>query len=292
MELVGYLYSMLSHFPKLSALYLSTPYPMNGSLKSLQVFIGILIGLLGLGGIAAGVGYYLFITQISTHPPKPVFAEEREGSKTALSPKPSQSAIMKDSTIQKLAPEAYDAKIMWKDGLSLRKEPNSDAEKVGSVAFEAKVAVVKTSDDKVWVLVQPETENIQGWIKATNVDKKGKEDVTPKQRTENNSEEATPKRTRRKVRVAPEPSTDENNPEEAAPKRTRRKVRVAPEPSTDENNPEEAAPKRTRRKVRVAPEPSADENNPEEAAPKRTRRKPKAAPAPAAEPADDNDSSN
>jgi hypothetical protein len=57
---------------------------MNGTLKSIQVFIGILIGLLGLSGIAAGVGYYLFITQISTHPPKPVFAEEREGSKTAL----------------------------------------------------------------------------------------------------------------------------------------------------------------------------------------------------------------
>jgi Bacterial SH3 domain len=237
---------------------------MNGTLKSLQVFIGILIGLLGLSGIAAGVGYYLFITQISTHPPKPVFAEEREGSKTAIAPKASQLPIATDGTIQKLAPEAYDGKIMWKDGLSLRKEPNSKAEKVGSVAFEAKVAVVKTSDDKVWVLVQPETENIQGWVKATNVDKtaaienKGKEGVTPKQRAENNPEEAAPKRTRRKPTVVPEPSTDENNPEEAAPKRTRRKPKVAPEPSAAENNSEEAAPKRTRRKPKVAPEPAPE----------------------------------
>jgi hypothetical protein len=270
---------------------------MNGSLKSLQVFIGILIGLLGLSGIAAGVGYYLFITQISTHPPKPVFAEEREGSKTAIAPKASQLPIATDGTIQKLAPEAYDAKIMWKDGLSLKKEPNSNAEKVGSVAFEAKVAVIKTSDDKVWVLVQPETENIQGWIKATNVDKtasadsKGKEGVAPKQRSENNPEEAAPKRTRRNRKVAPEPSADENNPEEAAPKPTRRKSKVAPEPSADENNPEEAPPKRTRRKSKVAPQPA--ENNPEEAAPKRTRRKSKVAPEPAAEPpADEADTSN
>ena len=237
---------------------------MNGSLKSLQVFIGILIGLLGLSGIAAGVGYYLFITQISTHPPKPVFAEEREGSKTAISPKASQSPIVTDSTIQKLAPEAYDAKIMWKDGLSLKKEPNSNAEKVGSVAFEAKVAIVKTSDDGLWVLVQPEQENIQGWIKATNVDKtvttdkKGKEGVVPKQRTQNNSEQADPKRTRRKPKVVPEPSADENNPEEATPKPTRRKPRVAPEPSADENNSEEATPKRTRRKPKAAPEPAAE----------------------------------
>jgi Bacterial SH3 domain len=242
---------------------------MNGTLKSLQVFIGILIGLLGLSGIAAGVGYYLFITQISTHPPKPVFAEEREGSKTAIEPKASQLPVATDGTIQKLAPEAYDGKIMWKDGLSLRKEPNSTAEKVGSVAFEAKVAVIKTSDDKVWVLVQPQTENIQGWVKASNVEKtaatdsKGKEALKPKQRTEKNAEEATPKPNRRKPQVAPEPSADENNPEEAAPKPNRRKPKVVPEPSADENNPEEAAPKRTRRKPKVAPEPapepSADE---------------------------------
>jgi Bacterial SH3 domain len=237
---------------------------MNGTLKSLQVFIGILIGLLGLSGIAAGVGYYLFITQISTHPPKPVFAEEREGSKTAISPKASQSPIATDGKIQKLAPEAYDAKIMWKDGLSLRKEPNSNAEKFGSLAFEAKVAVIKTSDDKVWVLVQPETDNIQGWVKATNVDKTGstdkkvKEAVTPKQRTENNPEEATPKRSRRKPKVTPEPSADDNNQEEAAPKGTRRKPKVVPEPSTDDNNQEEAAPKRTRRKPKAAPEPTAE----------------------------------
>jgi hypothetical protein len=251
---------------------------MNGTLRSLQVFIGILIGLLGLSGVAAGVGYYLFITQISTHPPKPVFAEEREGSKTAISPKASQVPIATDGAIQKLAPSAYDAKVTWKDGLSLKKDPNLKAEKVGSVAFDAKVAIVKTSDDKEWVLVQPETDNIQGWVKANNIEKTAGTD---------NKEQAAPKRRNRKT-------VDENNPE-TTPKRTKRRVKVAPEPSADEeNNQEEAAPKRTKRRAKPAPEPSADENNQEEAAPKqRTKRRAKPAPEPAADPqAEDGESSN
>jgi hypothetical protein len=238
---------------------------MNGTLKSIQVFIGILMGLLGLSGIAAGVGYYLFITQISTHPPKPVFAEEREGSKTALIPQNSQ-LVGTDVTVPKLAPEAYDAKVIWKDGLSLRKEPDSSAEKVGSLAFEAKVAVIKTSDDKVWTLVQPETENIQGWVKASNIEKiDNREQAAPKKRNKKKVDEndrETPKRTKGKPIDTPEPSTEEdNNQEEAAPKqRTKRKPIDTPEPSAEENNnQEEAAPKqRTKRKVKAAPQPTED----------------------------------
>jgi hypothetical protein len=243
---------------------------MNGTLKSLQVFIGILIGLLGLSGIAAGVGYYLFITQISTHPPKPVFAEEREGSKTAISAQASQSTVETDpNAIQELTPLAYDGKVIWKDGLSLRKEPDSSAEKVGTLAFEAKVAVIKTSDDKVWALVQPETEKIQGWIKASNIEKIAADDnrdpaaATPKESTkqaadDNQQEQPAPRRKRRRVRATPEPTADDNNPEEATPKQTRRKARVAPEPTADDNSQEQPTPRRTRRKPKAAPEPPAD----------------------------------
>ncbi len=253
---------------------------MNGTLKSLQVFIGILIGLLGLSGIAAGVGYYLFITQISTHPPKPVFAEEREGSKAAIAPKASQLPIATDGTIQKLAPSAYDAKVTWQGGLSLRKEPNMSAEKLASVVFDAKVAIVKTSDDKEWVLVQPETENIQGWVKARNIEKTAGTD---------NKEQAAPKRRNRQT-------VDENNQEAAPKQRTNRRAKPAPAPPVDEDNQEEAAPKqRTNRRAKPAPAPPVDEeNNQEEAAPKqRTKRRAKPAPAPAVDPQpDDGESPN
>jgi Bacterial SH3 domain len=157
---------------------------MNGALKSLQLLIGILTGLVGLLALLGGAGYYFFVTQMSSRPPKPVFAEEREGSKpvaakpkskSAGAVKPTQPPVTKDpqnpDAPAKLAPEAYDAKVLWKDGLSLKKEPNAGAQKVGGVAFNAKVAIIKTSDDGQWVLIQSATDNLQGWVKAGNIDK-------------------------------------------------------------------------------------------------------------------------
>jgi Bacterial SH3 domain len=170
---------------------------MNGALKSLQLLIGILTGLVGLIAVLGGAGYYFFITQMSTRPPKPVFAEEREGgkpvaakpkSKAAGSAKPTQPPVAKDpqkpDDPTKLPPEAYDAKVLWKDGLSLKKEPNPGAQKVGGVAFNAKVAIVETSPDGQWVLIQSATDNLQGWVKAGNIDKAAaaaqEQDPTPK----------------------------------------------------------------------------------------------------------------
>jgi hypothetical protein len=158
---------------------------MNAALKSLQLVIGISIGLAGLLGIVGGVGYYFFMTQMGTRPPKPVFAEERDGGRSlaASKPKPKvtkaaklvQSPVAPDpqnpNAPEQLPPEAYDAKVLWKDGLSLKKEPNSGAEKLGGVAFNAKVAIIQTSDDKQWVLVQSQTDNLKGWVKAGNIDK-------------------------------------------------------------------------------------------------------------------------
>jgi hypothetical protein len=155
---------------------------MNAALKSLQLIIGITIGLAGLGAILGGAGYYFFVTQTSNRPPKPIFAEERAGYKpqtvakaktaTGTTPTPTKSPIVKDpNVIEKLPPEAYDAKVIWKDGLSLKKEPNVGAQKLGGVAFNAKVAIIKTSDDKQWVLIRSETDNLQGWVRAGNIDK-------------------------------------------------------------------------------------------------------------------------
>ena len=183
--------------------------PMNAALKSLQLLIGISIGLIGLGAIAGGAGYYVFVTQMSTHPPKPVFAEERQGykppaiakQKPVVAAKPNQPAIVKDpNVVEKLPPEAYDAKVVWKDGLSLKKDPDSGAEKLGGVAFNAKVAIVKTSPDKQWVLIRSETDNLQGWVKAGNIDK-----AASAARGENTPEQPKPKvRVRRRRRTAVE----------------------------------------------------------------------------------------
>ena len=156
---------------------------MNVALKSLQLILGMLTGLVGIIGVLGGAGYYFFVTQMSTRPPKPVFAEERDGGKSlATKPKPKATVVPKPTPLavkdpqnpdapDKLPPEAYDAKVVWKDGLSLKKEPDPGAQKVGSVAFNGKVAIVKTSDDKQWVFIQSQMDNAQGWVKAGNIDK-------------------------------------------------------------------------------------------------------------------------
>ena len=158
---------------------------MNGALKSVQLLIGILAGLVGLGAILSGAGYYFVVTQMGTHPPKPVFAEERSGprpvaakkakAKTTVaastSPAPAAKDPLNPDAPEKLPSGSYDAKVVWKDGLSLKKDPQPGAEKVGGVAFNAKVAIIKTSDDKQWVLIQTETDNLQGWVRAGNIDK-------------------------------------------------------------------------------------------------------------------------
>ncbi len=159
---------------------------MNVALKSLQLILGMLTGLVGIIGVLSGAGYYFFVTQMSTRPPKPVFAEERGGkpaAKPAAKPKPKATVVAKPAPSpavkdpqkpdapDKLPPEAYDAKVVWKDGLSLKKEPDPGAQKVGSVAFDGKVAIVKTSDDKQWVFIQSQMDNTQGWVKAGNIDK-------------------------------------------------------------------------------------------------------------------------
>jgi SH3 domain (SH3b1 type) len=189
---------------------------MNVALKSLQLILGMLTGLVGIIGVLGGAGYYFFVTQMSTRPPKPVFAEERDGGKSAAKPKPKATVANKPTASpaakapqnpgapEKLPPEAYDAKVVWKDGLSLKKEPDPSAQKVGSVAFNGKVAIVKTSDDKQWVFIQSQMDNAQGWVKAGNIDKAA---------AAANAVQAAPKSVKPKVnarsrRVKPQPETD------------------------------------------------------------------------------------
>ncbi len=178
---------------------------MNVALKSLQLILGLLTGLVGIIGILGGAGYYFFVTQMSSLPPKPVFAEERDGGKSAVKPKPKISTTVpapaakdpqKPDATGKLPPEAFDAKVVWKDGLSLKKEPNSGAEKVGSVAFNGKVAIVKTTDDKQWVQIQSQADNAQGWVKAGNIDKA----AAAANEVQTAPKPATPVRTKNRIR--------------------------------------------------------------------------------------------
>ncbi len=47
-----------------------------------------------------------------------------------------------------LEPGAYQARVTWSQGLSLRSEPNGDAERVGSAAYNQQIVVLGESADK------------------------------------------------------------------------------------------------------------------------------------------------
>jgi Bacterial SH3 domain len=189
---------------------------MNPALKSLQLFIGILAGLLATIGVLGAAGYYFFVTQMSTRPPKPVFAEERDGGKSKAKAKakakPKVAVAGKPAAKDPLAPgqlppEAYDAKVVWKDGLSLKKNPVPGAEKVGSVAFNAKVAIVKTSDDKQWVLIRSQADNAEGWVRAGNIDKAAAAANEVQQQA---PQPVKPRVRARRVRIRPQVETQNN----------------------------------------------------------------------------------
>jgi eukaryotic-like serine/threonine-protein kinase len=69
--------------------------------------------------------------------------------------------------------DAYNARVIWRDELSLKKEPTASAEKVGKVSFNEQVAVIKESDDRQWLLIRSKISNTEGWVKAGNIDRDG-----------------------------------------------------------------------------------------------------------------------
>ncbi len=153
------------------------------SLSGITKFlIGFIVGIAVLlaGGVATG---YYFFTKLSVNPPKPIFAEERPktartakkkpGSSTSNS-RPSNSPVGQSPVkelAEELPPGAYKARVTWSEGLSLRDAPGQEANRVGGVAFNQEVIVLKESDDKRWQQVRLADGQQEGWIKSGNIQK-------------------------------------------------------------------------------------------------------------------------
>lgn len=148
-----------------------------------KFLIGFIIGIaiLVAGGVATG---YYFFTKLSVNPPKPIFAEERPKPLKATKPKPgsptASNAQPKNPTLGKpaateapeeLPPGAYKARVTWEDGLSLRDAPGQEANRIGGVAFNQQVIILKESDDKRWQQVRLVEGQQEGWIKSGNIEK-------------------------------------------------------------------------------------------------------------------------
>jgi hypothetical protein len=66
---------------------------------------------------------------------------------------------------------AYQAKVTWSTGLSLRSEPSTDAERIGGVDYNAELIILSTSNDNQWQKVRVPSSGQEGWVKSGNVEK-------------------------------------------------------------------------------------------------------------------------
>jgi tetrahydromethanopterin S-methyltransferase subunit F len=159
---------------------LTTPMSLSGIAKFL---IGFLIGIFLLAGSGVAAAFY-FWTKLSATPPKPIFAEEQPKKlpvlKKVSSPTASNSPVAKkpiplpspsESPTKELPSGAYKARVIWSEGLSLRDAPGPEANRVGGVAFNQEVIVLKASDDQKWQQIRLADGEQEGWIKAGNIEK-------------------------------------------------------------------------------------------------------------------------
>jgi len=149
-----------------------------------KLLLGIILAIAILmgGGVATAL-YFMF--KVATPPPKPIFVNDKPTVKAQrpASPKttkrtplaatqPSATLNSSDTSSSKpLEPGAYKARVSWSQGLSLRSEPNLDAERIGGAAYNQSIVVLGESADKNWQRVRLEDSEQQGWIKAGNTER-------------------------------------------------------------------------------------------------------------------------
>ena len=140
----------------------------SGLLKAFSGFLAAIALIVGGGVFAA---QYL-ITQFTTPPPKPMFANDKPVPKpqsAAIAPKP-QPPQPKPTSSPTPSPKpsgaGYQARITLSEGLNVRSNPTVDADRVGGVDFDEEITVLEESPDQKWQRVQVKTSNVEGWIKS------------------------------------------------------------------------------------------------------------------------------
>ncbi|MEH2461375.1 SH3 domain-containing protein [Nostoc sp.] len=166
-------------------------------LSGLTKFIlGFLLAIAVLVGGGVAVALY-FMNRTGIPPAKPVFSNdspsvkaqapkttEPGGGKPSLKPgtQTQSSASSTPTESPKATPSpkplpsgAYRGRVSWSQGLSLRSQPNQEAERIGGVGFNQKIIVLEESEDKSWQKIRLEGSEQEGWVKAGNTEKVDKQ---------------------------------------------------------------------------------------------------------------------
>ncbi|ODG96336.1 peptide-binding protein [Nostoc sp. KVJ20] len=151
-------------------------------LSGLTKFIlGFFLAIAVLIGGGAAIALY-FMNRTGIPPAKPVYSNDSPSVK-AQAPKATQAQLSPSSTstptespkatptAKPLPSGAYRGRVTWADGLSLRSQPNQEAERIGGVTFNQKIIVLEESGDKGWQKIRLEDSEQEGWVKAGNTEK-------------------------------------------------------------------------------------------------------------------------
>lgn len=149
----------------------------------LKFILGFLLAIAVLLGSGVAVALY-FMNRTSMPPDKPIYANDSPVRTTSNTPKTDVKSTPKPKvttsvnptpnvtpSTEALPPGAYQGRVIWAEGLSLRAEPQQDAERVGSVAFQENIIVLQENQDKKWVKIRTEGSKQEGWVKVGNIER-------------------------------------------------------------------------------------------------------------------------
>lgn len=159
---------------------------------TVQFILGFILGIGVIAGIS-GTIIFAYYAKMSAVPEKPLFsepiAEQTAPSNTTdvdIEPIEPLESTTKDNLESEtettppaeeakaeleLPPNAYRASVTWPEGLSLRAEPDADAERIGGIENEATIIILEDSADGKWQRVRLPWNDQEGWIKGGNTQK-------------------------------------------------------------------------------------------------------------------------
>ncbi len=170
----------------------------------LKFILGFFLAIAVLIGSGVATALY-FINRTTIPPAKPIFANDSPqvkaqapkvtktgGGNPTLTPgttaesspssTPSPTKSPKIQSPKPLPPGSYRGRVSWAQGLSLRVEPNQEAQRIGGVGFNQKIIILEESEDKTWQKIRVETSKQEGWVKAGNTEKVDEQQLeTPQQ---------------------------------------------------------------------------------------------------------------
>jgi hypothetical protein len=153
---------------------------------TVQFILGFILGVSAIAGISGAI-IFAYYAKMSALPKKPVFPEvtakadieplesvtndvQTETPPTVVAEKDSEQDSEQDSEAE-LPPNAYRAIVTWPEGLSLRAEPDANAERIGGIENKSTIIILEDSADGKWQKVRLPWNEQEGWIKGGNTEK-------------------------------------------------------------------------------------------------------------------------